>query len=589
MGIFSYQKKKAYQSYASDPANFAYGQGKVWEELSPVEKASSLFQQKSKGAAKVINDVGTQALKAGGETLTALGDVASRISPIEPLRNTVSGVQEVMKGTPGVPAALAYEKGVQESKARPLMFEKLTGENLKNPDGTVNWDFARKFVGRAMEGPTYAYAGGAVPATELAGKGLLARILTRSVRTLPEAGVNTALQQGEQGNTENLTQNFLANALLMSGVSNVVGEIKLPGELVNKTVSDIEGEVGRLTPDQKVDIQDALRQGVKSDEILTNLQKIKENQVTPEEVAQVVNRQVESTKATPETPTNWYRGVDEVNGAKPGDKFFSSDKKTAEPIPAREVPKNPLVIEDKDALAKEMGWMDKDPTKVSSFDQTAKEYAQSKGHDGIVYNLGQNGQKELHTFSDTKFTEPLVAPETGKVAKAASDINKRIAEKGFDELPEEELAKYTPVVRKQQVEAVSAALNDWEKAQKMGLGQEKIPNDIDRQILFNAVKNKAEKDGNIELMRKLAASPLATERSVLAQQLGAAGVNNNPDSAVDNIAELAKVKEEAVAKRLKSGSVEKTRKEVTRKIKETITKALSKKEDWESFISSIEC
>lgn len=585
MGIFSYQKKKAYQSYASDPANFAYGQGKVWEELSPVEKASSLFQQKSKGAAKVINDVGTQALKAGGETLTALGDVASRISPIEPLRNTVSGVQEVMKGTPGVPAALAYEKGVQESKARPLMFEKLTGENLKNPDGTVNWDFARKFVGRAMEGPTYAYAGGAVPATELAGKGLLARILTRSVRTLPEAGVNTALQQGEQGNTENLTQNFLANALLMSGVSNVVGEIKLPGELVNKTVSDIEGEVGRLTPDQKVDIQDALRQGVKSDEILTNLQKIKENQVTPEEVAQIVNHQVETSKTVSGTPES--SPIQEAGKTSPelsdrigvAKQAIEIQKKTRIPSAQQDQiiyrgPGGRLTVVDRDAYE---GTKDYTGALLPKPDTVRGEVVAVVKKDGTVtdiYNKAQGGE---------------LSPETGKVAKAASDINKRITEKGFDELPEDELAKYTPVVRKQQVEAVSAVLDDWEKAQKMGLGKEKIPNNIDPQILYNAVKNKAESDGNIELMRQLASSPIATERSILAQKLGAAGVNNNPDSAVANMTELAKVKEEAVAKRLKSGNVEKTRKEVTGKIKETITKALPKKEDWTSFVESIKC
>ena len=287
-GLFSHYQQKSQKQYASNPANFAVGQNKVWEELSSTEKASSLFQEYGKKTVDFSKEVGVGMAKAVAETGTALADTALRTSPIETARNVASGIQEVMKGTSGVPVSLAFEKGFQESKARPLMFEKLTGENLKNKDGTVNWDFARKFVGRAMEGPTYAYAGG-VQAGELIGKGLLSRILTRTASTLPEAGINTALQAGEQGNTDNIGQNFLINALLMSGVSNVVGEIKLPKDILNNTVSDIETQVGKLTPEQKIDVQDALKQGVKSDEILANLKKVVKNEITPEEVAAKVN------------------------------------------------------------------------------------------------------------------------------------------------------------------------------------------------------------------------------------------------------------------------------------------------------------
>lgn len=295
MGELSYKAARVKQRYSSDPKNFAYAQTKVWDELTPMEKASSMLQEYSKKTADFSKEVGKGMLRAGVETGAAIGDVVSRTSPIEPIRNIGSGIQEVANRQPGVPMSLAYEKGVMESKARPLMLEKLTGENLKNDDGTVNWDFARKFVGRAMEAPTYAYAG-AVQASELATKGLLSRIVERTVKTLPEAGVNTALQTGQEGNIDNLGTNFLANALLMSGVSNIVGEIKLPKDILNKTVSDIEVQVGKLTPEQKIDVQDALKQGVKSEDILTNLQKVVKNEVTPDEVAEKMNAAIEPSK-----------------------------------------------------------------------------------------------------------------------------------------------------------------------------------------------------------------------------------------------------------------------------------------------------
>ncbi len=127
--------------------------------------------------------------------------------------------------------------------------------------------------------------------------------------------------------------------------------------------------------------------------------------------------------------------------------------------------------------------------------------------------------------------EEKVNEETPKkpagIAKAAWDINSKMVKKGMEELPEDQLARYTPITKADQVERVTNKLNsDYEKAKAMASGEEKIPPDIHPQVLFNAVKNKAIEENDIDTLRKLALSPLATERSLAAQTLSAAGFNN---------------------------------------------------------------
>lgn len=491
MGIFSYNKARLYQKYSTDPKNFAYGQEKVWSELNPIEKASSLFQQYSSKAGEMAVGMG----KAVAETGASIADTALRMSPLEPLRNVASGIGEVINPEqPGSSAIQSYQKGVAESQARPLLFEKLTGENLKNTDGSVNWDLARKFVGRAIEAPTY-FAAATVKSSELIGKGLLSRILARTVKTLPLAGINTAIQKGEEGTTQGLGTSFLANALLLSGVSNLAGEIKFPKEVLNDTVSKVEKEIGTLTPEQKVDIHASLKQGIKPEDIINNLKKVVSNKVTPDEVATIINKQVENKVST---------------------------------TPIKSQPPQ----------------------------------------EGVI-----------------KTEQPII----GKTAKAATDINKKIVAQGFDALPDEELAKYEPWAKEDQLNKVANLLGDFENSKKMALGQMDVPGGVKEQILFNAVKRKAFLDGDIQLMRDLANSPIASARSAHASELGSAAILNDTNDVVSNIQQLAKSREASISKKLKSGSVEKTRTAEVSSIKEKISKALPTKETWHSFVESIKC
>jgi hypothetical protein len=318
MGIFSYNKARLQQKYSNDPANFAYGQEKPWEELDTTSKATSLFQQYSNTGKEMAVGMG----KAITETGAAIGDVATRIGPLAGVKTVADVAGSMIYGKGSV--SERYKQGIEESQAGKTYYEKVTGKDLTNQDGTINWEEGRRFIGRAMEGPTYFYAAAGKKAAEMATKGLLSRILTRTVSALPEAGINTALQAGEEGTTENIGQNFLANALLMSGISNVMGEIKLPKEILNDTLNNIESEVGKLTPEQKADVHDALKQGIKSDEIITNLKKVVNNEVTPDEVAKTINKNIEgqtsSNSISPDELSKKAKNSLENNqtGIKPG-------------------------------------------------------------------------------------------------------------------------------------------------------------------------------------------------------------------------------------------------------------------------------
>lgn len=196
------------------------------------------------------------------------------------------------------------------------------------------------------------------------------------------------------------------------------------------------------------------------------------------------------------------------------------------------------------------------------------------------------GLEQAPTVSDKKneadnieqFTETF----DEKVAKAAKDLNKKIVEQGLEELSENELAKYTPTKKTKAIESVSELLeNNPENAVQMALGNQDVPNNIMPQVLFNAVARKALLEKNFTLLRELASSNIATERSLAAQQLGSAGYNNN--SVVDTITEIQK--------EMNKKSPERNRKKVSKKLTEAKSKVnLSKEElNWDNFLDSIIC
>ncbi len=187
-------------------------------------------------------------------------------------------------------------------------------------------------------------------------------------------------------------------------------------------------------------------------------------------------------------------------------------------------------------------------------------------------------------------TSQTTASEAGNVAKASGDINAKIVTRGFEELPEELLAKYTPITKKEQIDLVSDLIkNNYEFSKNIAKGVEKSPENISSQVVFNAVKNKAIAESDVNTLRDLASSPVATERSLAAQKLGASGFDNGlkESDPVAAIQEIKAARAEAAVKR-----VPKLKQVMAKDVTELsahIKKAAPTKETWSSFIDSIKC
>lgn len=142
---------------------------------------------------------------------------------------------------------------------------------------------------------------------------------------------------------------------------------------------------------------------------------------------------------------------------------------------------------------------------------------------------------------------PTKSTQGDKTAKAALDINRKAVDKGISEIPEDDLASYASINKQEQLDLVAQMLtNDPEGTKDMALGKKPMPTGISPQVVFNAVKNKAIIEGDAETIKALANSPVASERSLLAQKLGAAGYDNGMSEAdpIKAVNEIAKVREE---------------------------------------------
>lgn len=198
-------------------------------------------------------------------------------------------------------------------------------------------------------------------------------------------------------------------------------------------------------------------------------------------------------------------------------------------------------------------------------------------------------------------TKPTTAPKapktsalkdikgsTTKPAKAATDINRKLVSQGIEQLPDHELANFTPITKAEQTEKVATIMGtDLEKAQRMAAGVEKIPNDVHPQVLFNAVKNKAIKEGDGEVLRALASSPIAKQRSLAAQSLGASGFENGEVDAVKAMSDINKAREDRITRTYKDTNA--LKKDTVKQAKTELKKSAPTKQTVADFIQSLTC
>lgn len=169
------------------------------------------------------------------------------------------------------------------------------------------------------------------------------------------------------------------------------------------------------------------------------------------------------------------------------------------------------------------------------------------------------------------------------ISKAASDANRKLAEDGFDAIPEEELAKIGSINKADQLDRVARLMDD-PNVKDMAAGTKPIPDGVAPQVLFNAVKNRAIKEGDFETLQRLARSKIAEERATAAQTLGSAGYNNEPADALEAIRDIEKTRSGAAERRRQPSDIKKEAKTA-----ETSIKKARAKQTWDQVVDSLTC
>jgi len=186
-------------------------------------------------------------------------------------------------------------------------------------------------------------------------------------------------------------------------------------------------------------------------------------------------------------------------------------------------------------------------------------------------------------------TAPIVGDGATKVRSLAQGVEAKAIEKnltqGFGDLPE-----YQSVSMKDQAMKAADILNkDFEQAKRIALGHEAAPTGVIPESVFIAVEDRAIKTGDVNTLRDLATkSKLATEATSMGQRIRTLA-ERDTESPTGAITDIIKAREEAFKKRAKVKSVEIEKNKVSREIQKEIKKAKPTKEDWNSFVRSLEC
>jgi len=184
--------------------------------------------------------------------------------------------------------------------------------------------------------------------------------------------------------------------------------------------------------------------------------------------------------------------------------------------------------------------------------------------------------------------EKIIAKSTIGTPKLAKGVRKKAIknkiiygfDKTFNNLPE-----YDKVdVKEQGKKASELVLNDPETAFKMAMGKIQPPSDILPESMFVAVENYAIETKNVEVLRQLATqSELTMQATGMGQRIRMLA-ERNPESAVKNMRDVIKTREEAFKKIHGGKSVN----EAIKNIKKQIKVKLPDKYDWNNFINSID-
>ena len=186
-------------------------------------------------------------------------------------------------------------------------------------------------------------------------------------------------------------------------------------------------------------------------------------------------------------------------------------------------------------------------------------------------------------------TQPrkITYKETVGTPKLAEGVRKKAIrkkliygfDKSFQDLPEYNKAN----VKEQGKKATDIVLNDPAKAVQIAMGEQTPPDGVLANSVFVALENYAIDTKNVDLIRKLANSPLTLKATGMGQEIRMLA-ERNPESAVTKIREIVKVRRDAYEKR--------TGKKVDKMVKDMVKQVKVKKvarPDWNQFVESLRC
>lgn len=185
-------------------------------------------------------------------------------------------------------------------------------------------------------------------------------------------------------------------------------------------------------------------------------------------------------------------------------------------------------------------------------------------------------------------TKPLEVQNADvKVTKVASDLAEKLRSEGMP-VSDADLATYKTeknFMEKQTQRSLDLIEKDPVRAKRIAMGEENAPANMKNSNVYATLIEVAKKKGDGKLIHELSRSKVATELSIKGQDIKASDVGDRSTNPVKIIQE---VREARIKSNEKPGRVKAT-KETVEEIKQEVKKNAPKKQDWESFIKSIEC
>lgn len=199
---------------------------------------------------------------------------------------------------------------------------------------------------------------------------------------------------------------------------------------------------------------------------------------------------------------------------------------------------------------------------------------------------------DIQAFVGRGEKEVLIKSEIQVQGKTPSKIGKSIEQKAIDEQLTkgfDNVAGYDKItIADQSKRATDLINNDFERARRIVRGEEQLPAELRGTSLITAMEQVIKKTGDKDLAYELANSRLVSATSEAAQNLRLAA-ERIPDSLTVKLRELKELREKEAMKRTGKKSVDSAVKSEVDKIKTEVRKASPKKQDWSSFIDSIQC